>query len=90
MTGDQGHVNKLQEIRLSVLFIQETLKSANADEVIEVMREYAALVDRFYEVDVNLAPPQYTGAMKDFDYFIRLLDMAIAYHRDMKIDEIMY
>jgi len=44
------------------------------------MKGYAELVDRFYEIEENLAPPQYSGAKKDFEYFLRLLDLAILYH----------
>jgi len=44
------------------------------------MKEYAELVDRFYEIEENLAPPQYSGVKKDFEYLLRLLDLAILYH----------
>jgi hypothetical protein len=39
MEDDQSHVNKLQEIKLAALRIQETLKSTNADAVRRAMRE---------------------------------------------------
>ena len=43
-------------------------------------QEYVALVDRFYEVSEHLAPHQYEVAKKDFEYFMRLVDLAVAYY----------
>jgi len=36
-------------------------------------------VDRFYQVEEHLAPHQYRAAKQDFEYFIRLVDLAIQY-----------
>jgi len=62
------------------LSIRERLDSPDPEDVKAAMKGYAELVDRFYEIEENLAPPQYSGAKKDFEYLLRLLDLAILYH----------
>lgn len=80
MEDDQAHQNNLQEIKLSALSIMERLKSSDTGDIEDAMKEYAALVDRFYEANDHLmAPQQYRTAKEDFEYFMRLLDLAIHY-----------
>jgi hypothetical protein len=79
MEDDQNHRNSLREIKLSALPILERIKSADTVDVQNAMKEYTALVDRFYQVEENLAPQQYSAAKQNFEYFIRLLDLAIQY-----------
>jgi hypothetical protein len=64
-------------MKLMALSIREKLDSSNPADIQNAMKEYAALVDRFYQVEENLAPHQYKAAQKDFEYFMRLLDLAI-------------
>jgi hypothetical protein len=40
------------------------------------------MMQRFYQVCEHLAPHQYEAAKKDFEYFMRLVDLAMAYFRD--------
>jgi hypothetical protein len=41
------------------------------------------LVDRFYQENGEMMPPQqYEAAKKDFEYFMRLVDLAMAFYRD--------
>jgi predicted nucleotidyltransferase len=78
MEGDQDNGNNLQEMKLAALSIREKLDSSNPADVQNAMKEYAALVDRFYQDNEYLmAPQQYKAAKKDFEYFLRLLDLAI-------------
>jgi hypothetical protein len=83
MEDDQNHRNNLQEIKLSALSILARINSADTVDVQNAMGEYAALVDRFYRDNEHLmAPQQYRVAKTDFEYFMRLLDLAIAYYTD--------
>jgi hypothetical protein len=41
------------------------------------------LVDRFYQENEDLmAAQQYRAAKKDYEYFIRLVELALAYYRE--------
>jgi hypothetical protein len=79
MGDDLNHRDNLQEIKMTALSLMERINSADAVDVQNAMVEYAVLVDRFYEVDENLAPHQYKAAKIDFEYFMRLLDLAMRY-----------
>jgi hypothetical protein len=80
MEGDQDNGNNLQEMKLTALSIREKINSSNPADVQNAMREYTALVDRFYQGNEHLmAPQQYRAAKQDFEYFMRLLDLAIHY-----------
>lgn len=80
MKGNDVHVSSLQEIKLSALGILKRLDSGDAGESQTAMREYLDLVDHFYQVSEHLAPQQYEEAKQDYEYFIRLLDLAILYY----------
>ena len=46
----------------------------------DAIQEYAALVDRFsLENEHLMSPQQYEAAKVDFEYFLRLLELAILY-----------
>jgi hypothetical protein len=77
MEGDQAYRNNLQEIKLAALSIREKIDSSDPADVQNAMKEYVSLFDRFYQVEENLAPHQYRAAKQDFEYFLRLLDLAI-------------
>jgi hypothetical protein len=80
MEDDQSHRNNLQEIKLSALAILVRINSTDTADVQNAMGEYAALVDRFYRDNENLmAPQQHRAAKQDFEYFMRLLELAIQY-----------
>ncbi len=81
MEDDLARVNDLKEMKLSALRILETLKSATADNAMKAMQEYDDMVDRFYRDDEShMAPTQYIQAKQDFEYFMRLLDLAIQHY----------
>lgn len=70
----------LKEMKSSALSIRRKLDDTGIDNVENVMEEYHGLVDRFYQSNEHLmAPQQYRVARHDFDYFMRLLNLAIHY-----------
>jgi hypothetical protein len=70
-------------MKVSALYILETIKNGNAKDVQGAMQEYLALVDRFYQANEHLmAVEQYQEAKVDFEYFLRLLKLAIFYSAD--------
>jgi hypothetical protein len=87
MEGDQDNGNDLQEMKLTALSIREKLDSLNPADVQNAMNEYAALVDRFYQNNEYLmAAQQCAAAKKDFEYFMRLVDLATAYYPREEIE----
>jgi hypothetical protein len=78
MEDRQRHVERLREIQRSTFDLLTRLRSADEKEWLTILREYFALVDRFDQVSDNLAPHQYRAAKEDAEYFLRLLDLAIA------------
>lgn len=83
MGDNREQRNNLAEMKVSALGILERLHSNYTVDVQSAMQEYVALVDRFYQENEEMvAPQQYEVAKKDFEYFLRLLDLAIAYYRE--------
>ena len=80
MGDNQNHRDNLQEIKLSALSILERIKSTDNVYDQNAMGEYTSLVKRFYRDNKQfMAPQQYWMAKHDFEYFMRLLDLAIHY-----------
>ena len=74
---------KTNRMKQEALRIYKKLQSSDAEAVKAAMEEYLQLVDRFYEENEHLmAPQQYEAAKKDFEYFMRLVDLALAYCAD--------
>jgi len=70
-------------LKQEALSIYTKLQSPDAEEVKRAMREYLQLVDRFYSENENLmAPRQYEAAKQDFEYFMRLVELAEEYHKE--------
>lgn len=75
--------NNLEEMKITALGILARLHSNDTVDVQSAMQEYVALVDRFYQENEELmAPEQGKAAKQDYEYFLRLLDLAIAYYRE--------
>ncbi|HUS87976.1 MAG TPA: hypothetical protein VMW91_01170 [Desulfosporosinus sp.] len=75
--------NKIAQMKQKALSIYTKLQSPDPQEVQAAMGEYLQLVDRFYHENEHLiAPQQYEAAKKDFEYFMRLIDLAVAYFAD--------
>lgn len=75
-------LESLCEIKLQALRIEPHLEGRDAKGIEQAKATYEDLVDRFYQAEENLAPHQYRAAKKDFEYFMRLVDLAMAYHRE--------
>jgi len=75
--------NKTAQMKQEVLSIYNKLQSPDPVEVKAAMGEYLQLVDRFYEEnEYLLAPQQHAKAKKDFEYFMRLVELAEEYHKE--------
>ena len=73
-------------LKQEALSIYTKLQSPDTEEVKAAMGEYLQLVERFYEENkYYLAPEQYETAKKDFEYFVRLVELAEEYHKDSKV-----
>ena len=73
-------------LKQETLSIYTKLQSPDAEEVKAAMADYLQLVDRFYEENEYLmAPQQHAKAKKDFEYFMRLIELAEEYHKDSKV-----
>jgi hypothetical protein len=60
---------------------------ADIESIKMVEEALQQLVDRFYrENEEMIALQQYETAKKDFEYFMRVVDLAMAYYRDA-VDE---
>ncbi|GAI53779.1 unnamed protein product [marine sediment metagenome] len=56
--------------------------SSDAEEVKAAMKEYERLVDWFYRENGDLmAPQQHEAAKKDVEYFMFLVELALAHHK---------
>ena len=76
-------LESLREIKFAVLRIIPHLCEAEGDEFQNYLDEYNVLLDRFYQDNKNMmAPEQYSDAKTDGEYFVRLVDLAIAYYYD--------
>ena len=76
-------LNRVLQIKKETIDVQTKLMSSDVEEVKAAMKEYDQLVDWFYQENEGLiAPQQYEAAKKDFEYFMRLIDLALAYFAD--------
>lgn len=81
-------LDKVIQIKQEALAIQTKLASSNAEEITAAMKEYVQLVDWFYlENSDFMAPQQYNAAKKDLEYFMFLVELAVAYHKQELCEE---
>ena len=77
---------KTTRMKQEALRIYNTLQSSDAEAVKAAMGEYLQLVDRFYAENERLmAPQQYETAKMDFEYFMRLIELAEEIHKGEKL-----
>lgn len=76
-----AYKSKFLSNKLSKVFYRQCLKySDNPQELEEVNRGFQELLESFYSEVSDYMPPQhYHAAGKDIEYFIRLIDLALAY-----------
>ena len=75
-------IKSLHDIKDTAVRLQETLLGSDIEAIRMAKEAWHQLVDRFYQVSEHLAPHQYEAAKKDFEYFMRLVDLAMALCRD--------
>jgi len=77
---------KTTRMKQEALTIFKKLQSPGTEEVKAAMGEYLQLVDRFYAENEHLmAPQQYETAKMDFEYFMRLIELAEEIHKGEKL-----
>jgi hypothetical protein len=71
------------QIRQSATFIKQSLKSDDPEEFEAARHAHKDLVDRFYLETSDYVPlSQHKAAVRDFEYILRLIDLALAYFAD--------
>jgi hypothetical protein len=80
------HIEKLKAlhwIRRSAIFLKPSLESVNSEELEQARQGHKDLLVSFYaEVSDYMPLQQYHAAERDFEYFLRLIDLALAYFID--------
>ena len=73
-------IKALHWIRQSAIFLKPSLESDDHEEIEAAKQGYKDLLDSFYaEVSEYMPLSQYRAAERDFEYFLRLIDLALAY-----------
>jgi hypothetical protein len=76
-------IKALHWIRQSAVFLKPSLESDDPEEIGEAKQGHKDLLDSFYaEVSDYMPLAQYNAAERDFEYFLRLTDLALAYFID--------
>ncbi len=75
-------LDAVADIKMAALFLQKNLVGRNAETVRSAEDELARLVDRFCDENRDIiSPAQHRTARGDYDYFMVLVEMAIAHYR---------
>jgi hypothetical protein len=70
----------LKDLLATIQCLKKELAGSDAEKVNVAQEAYQELLDGFYEEYQDMmAPEQYEAAKKDFEYFMRLVDLAINY-----------
>jgi hypothetical protein len=73
----------LQDIKDTAVKLLGTPMGSDIESIKTAEEAFHQLVDRFYqENEEMMAPRQCEGAKRDFEYFMRLIDLALAYFTD--------
>jgi uncharacterized membrane protein len=73
-------IKTLHLIRQSAIFLKTALESVDQEEIEEARHAHRDLLDSFYaEVSDYMSLSQYKAAERDFEYFLRMIDLALAY-----------
>jgi hypothetical protein len=76
-------IKALHLIRQSAIVLNPSLRSEDPEEFGMARYAHKDLVDRFYSETSDYMPlSQYKAAERDFEYFLRLIDLALAYFAD--------
>jgi len=73
-------IKTLHWIRRSAVFYKQCFAYSDNPKEIEAAKQgYKELLDSFAEVSNHVPLSQYRAAERDFEYFLRLIDLALAY-----------
>ena len=76
---DIGRRDRLLEIKTGALLLQHNMSSHLMGEALYAQMEYDRLVEQFYAAyRESCSEEDYEAAKREFDVFMRLLDVAIA------------
>ena len=76
-------IKSLHWIRQSAIFLKPSLESENHEELEEAKQGYKDLLDSFYAEVSDLVPlKQMNAARRNPEYFLRLIELALAYFID--------
>ena len=76
-------INSLYWIRQSAIILKPSLESDDPEKIEEARQVHKDLLDSFYaEVSDYMPLAQYKAAEREFEYFLRLIDLALAYFAD--------
>jgi hypothetical protein len=73
-------LESLQNIKDTAVRLQETHLGSGSITMVE--KALQQLVDRFSRENQDIMVPERYEAAKDFEYFMMLVDLAMAYYRD--------
>jgi hypothetical protein len=69
-------------MKLSAIFLHESVLSPDEEVSLTAQKEYGKLVNKFYSENQSMiAPQQYEGAKNDITYFIVLIELTIEHYR---------
>jgi hypothetical protein len=76
-------IKSLIWIKQSAIVLKPSLESDDHEEIKEARQGYKDRLDSFYaEVSDYMPLSQFKAAKRDFEYFLRLIDLALAYFAD--------
>ena len=76
-------IEAINRIKQSAIILKLSLRSEDPEELRVARYDHKDLVDRFYSETSDYVPlSQYKAAERDFEYFLRLIDLALAYFAD--------
>lgn len=79
-------VDILKEILLAVVSLEDDLISSDKDRSDAAEKRYHQLLNEFYADNEDmLARQQYQVAMNDYEYFLRLIRLSIAYWEEEEV-----
>ena len=76
-------IEAINRIKQSAIVLKKSLRSEAPEEFEAARHAHKDLVDRFYSETADYMPlSQHKAAERDFEYFLRLIDLALAYFAD--------
>lgn len=77
----------LKDLLITIQCLKKKLMGSDTEKVKVAQDAYQELLDGFYEKNQDMmAPQQYEAAKKDFEYFMRLVDLALAYYQEEEVN----